>query len=453
MLGSTRGSSIIEIEMKRIILLFVFVFTLLLTSLGLAENIYVSQSGGGDGSSCVSTQSASWFNTSGNWANPKVSGKIGPGDTVYFCGTITTDLHVQKSGSDGNYIVLDGSTATNLNLKFFIESVSYITLQNAPFYNLADNHDAIHLTTTSYVLVQNNHVENCGGRPLFLEAGHDHVTIKNNFLQNAIGNADLTTENDVIGVHRATNLIIEGNYLYDQSANTNHVDTIQTWCTFDQENCHDWDIRYNMLILDAGGDPDKSWLMFSNIGANFYAYGNVFIGVSGASGAIPFQFSSTGAYETFTYNNTFVSKTGVHYGCLYAVGPWGDYKNNIYYQTESTSNMYCTSGSNTFSYQDAYQAAGSNNSPSCTGCIQTDPLFVNYAANDFSLQSASPARGTGTNLGSGGGIHTFDYGIAPGAKWPNPTLVQRTGNWDMGAYVYVPPSNQGVIFQGVKLQF
>ena len=41
-----------------------------------AEDLYVSQSGTGSGTSCTSPRSSSWFNTASNWANPKQDGKI-----------------------------------------------------------------------------------------------------------------------------------------------------------------------------------------------------------------------------------------------------------------------------------------------------------------------------------------------------------------------------------------
>lgn len=44
--------------------------------------------GTGDASSSSNAAGVSYFNTSSNWANPKVGGKIGPGDTIHLIGTI-----------------------------------------------------------------------------------------------------------------------------------------------------------------------------------------------------------------------------------------------------------------------------------------------------------------------------------------------------------------------------
>lgn len=69
-----------------------------------AEDLYVSQAGGGAGTSCGSAQSASWFNAAGNWGVG--STKISAGDTVHLCGTITTSLIAQGSGSVGSPITI-----------------------------------------------------------------------------------------------------------------------------------------------------------------------------------------------------------------------------------------------------------------------------------------------------------------------------------------------------------
>jgi hypothetical protein len=52
-----------------------------------ANDIYISQSGSGAGSSCSSPLSAAFFNNSSNWGT--AAGQIGPGTTVHLCGTFT----------------------------------------------------------------------------------------------------------------------------------------------------------------------------------------------------------------------------------------------------------------------------------------------------------------------------------------------------------------------------
>lgn len=101
-----------------------------------AEDIYISQTlqGGDSGVSCANSHSISWFNTSGNWGNPKVSGKIGPGDTAHLCGTMSTNLIVQASGSNGSPITIlfekgaKFSAPTWTGTAITINTKNYITL-------------------------------------------------------------------------------------------------------------------------------------------------------------------------------------------------------------------------------------------------------------------------------------------------------------------------------------
>jgi hypothetical protein len=72
-----------------------------------------------------------------------------------------------------------------------------------------------------------------------------------------------------------------------------------------------------------------------------------------------------------------------------------------------------------------------------TGSVPGDPSFSNPNGNDFTLQSSSPAIGTGLNLGP-----SFEMALAPSAVWPSnvATTGQNNsgGGWDLGAYVHGP---------------
>lgn len=68
-------------------------FAILLSVAARGETFYVSQAGGGG------TNAMAWFNGATNWANPKTSGKVGPGDLVFFVGTITNEVFLRGSGT------------------------------------------------------------------------------------------------------------------------------------------------------------------------------------------------------------------------------------------------------------------------------------------------------------------------------------------------------------------
>ena len=66
---------------------------------------YVGQSsaGSGNGSSCANEEPATWLNNSANWGAGKA---IAPGTVVGLCGTITSPLAAQGSGTSGNPITV-----------------------------------------------------------------------------------------------------------------------------------------------------------------------------------------------------------------------------------------------------------------------------------------------------------------------------------------------------------
>ena len=95
--------------------------------------VYIGQSAAGaaNGSSCANQLAASFFNSGSNWGNG--ASQIGPGTTVHLCGTITTALVAQGSGSSGNPITLQWESGASLSV--------------------CNNVGALQLTTKSYFTV------------------------------------------------------------------------------------------------------------------------------------------------------------------------------------------------------------------------------------------------------------------------------------------------------------
>jgi hypothetical protein len=89
---------------------FLTLSLILITTLGAspaaAKDIYVAQTavGAANGADCADALSASWFNTGGSWGSG--ASQIGAGTTVHLCGTITSSLTVQGSGSSGSPITI-----------------------------------------------------------------------------------------------------------------------------------------------------------------------------------------------------------------------------------------------------------------------------------------------------------------------------------------------------------
>lgn len=99
--------------MRRILLILGFLFALPI--MASANDVYISQSGSGSGTSCGSSQSAAYFNNGANWNFAPTGVQIGPGTTVHVCGTVTTTLFFQGSGAPGNTITLLAESGARLS--------------------------------------------------------------------------------------------------------------------------------------------------------------------------------------------------------------------------------------------------------------------------------------------------------------------------------------------------
>jgi hypothetical protein len=87
-------------------LLAAAIFILFSCTMAFAEDIYIAQTaaGGNTGVNCSNAHSITWLNTSGNWGTG--ADKVSAGDTVHLCGSFTTGLTAQASGSSGSPITL-----------------------------------------------------------------------------------------------------------------------------------------------------------------------------------------------------------------------------------------------------------------------------------------------------------------------------------------------------------
>jgi hypothetical protein len=169
-------------------------------------------------------------------------------------------------------------------------------------------------------------------------------------------------------------------------------------------------------------------------------YSNIFQAQSGGSGSGGIAFDSNySGMNAHIYDNTIVEYAG-SFALLLNITGSGSFSlsNNIIYNTDAGGVVTGI----TFASRDHNLWFGPN-IPSCSGfptdICGRDPLFTNYAGNDFSLKSGSPAIGLGANLGT-----SFNQYPLPGATWPNPQLGTRPGSgaWDTGAYSFGASASQ-----------
>lgn len=427
--------------MARLAVLFVGAIALT-AAFACAEEFYLTESGGGTGVSCTSPRSAAWFNSAANWANPKLSGRIGPGDTVHLCGEIATGLRFQGSGSNGSYITVDGQGATlGSAFSFSTNAVSWWRIQNAVWRDGATT-NLLAVTGGSNGVFTAARADNVSWAPLIWLGQYNglpnNIVISNSYLRT--GAADYgDTQHDIIMTEGSTNVFVEGNYLEMRAGGAGpqaHNDIIQAYEKGGSSagNPSNWTIRDNWLVMNSAATNDRSWLMLERLAGTNYIYGNVFLGVRGAESANGIACGLLSNSDVLNiFNNTFVAKNGASNNVLNLGLPGKAYvTNNIFHlqgQTALTGTMPIVRSHNLWF---------GTNTPSCSGlpteiCGQ-DPQFVNYTANEFSLRRTSPAFASGTNLGAPPAGHIYDRGIAAYSTWPNPSRVTRATNWDRGAY-------------------
>ena len=397
--------------------------------------VHIAQTAQGmaDGSSCINARAAAWFNSAGNWGNGTT--QIAPGTMVRLCGTVSTNLTFQGSGTAGAYIVIDGTGAKYSgtfsngaarswwqvrNVTWTDGSSGLMTINggsNGVFTgNYADN------VTDGVFLAQYNGVN----RP-------DNITISNNFIRTTaadIGNSQL----DMIYTEGSTNVVVEGNYLEMRAGGTGsyaHDDVIQTWEKGGTSGGPpaNWTVRHNRIVMNSNATNDRSWMMMESLSGTVNIVGNEFIGLKGAGEANGISASGNRSDAVFNiYNNTFVSKGSASNNVMNLSGSGvAHLTNNIVhtvYQTALTGTMSRTRSNNLW--------YGSN-IPSCQSSeiCGKDPQFVSYTNNQFGLASGSPATGMGHNLGS-----SYASYVLPTATWPAPALGRRPGTdaWCMGAH-------------------
>jgi len=302
------------------------------------------------------------------------------------------------------------------------------------------------------VTVQNCHFDNVAGLG-YSDSNLTHdLDIKNNFIRTS---ANTKTQTDVVTFGDAVNVTIEGNYLVNQAPGQNnngqHNDVIQTFHSGagGANNPSGWVVRYNWIGLTMNTPfrtGDNSWMQLESFdnaaGFGLKIYGNVFVGGDGTtnSGNNGFGMDTHGITSTnYVYNNTVIRKNGPDrtIGWISANGTLF-MRNNVGMATSGQNSVDVdvaafTPGTGGWDYNFWYQFDGSVTSGSWGphGSTSTNPLFANYNGDDFSLTAASPLIGAGdSTIGS-----EFSQGIAPGATWPNPTLVTRPNSaWDVGAF-------------------
>jgi hypothetical protein len=315
------------------------------------SNIYIAQSamGANSGADCADAYAVGFFNKSSDWGTG--ASQIAPGTTVHLCGTISSALTIEGSGSSTspitilfesgammsapnwgeggaaiggsgiNYITIDGGTngtiqatsnGTGLATQVDDTGVALYNCSNCIIRNLTVSNMYVHTYTPTdesgentggiYIANGNNiamysntvHDAKWGVAYSFNTAGNSNVTLYNNIVYHCDHGVALESGDPNASLSNATvygNNIYDG-YLWDDNANDNHHDGIHTWAV-------------------QSGTSISGLMVYSN-----YIHGNWGFGLN----AFIYMEVESGGLEnnSLAFNNLLVDSTTLsHYGCGY----------------------------------------------------------------------------------------------------------------------------------------
>jgi hypothetical protein len=446
-----------------------------------AASYYVTQSGSG---------AANGTSSANAWSLGTYQGSSAPtgGDTVFFSGTFTSTVNLNRSGTGngaarltydftaatltnanpriligGNYVNVSGgmmSTSTgNADLVDFNGQMHDVTISGWN-YGPADQTSQstfIGLENCYNLLVTNNHMDGICFMWGDSTLNHD-VVISNNFMRTPVNPNGVDVQLDVIRVGDMANMTIEGNYIENQSestANNGHDDCIQNYTKGGSNGGSptNWVVRYNYLVMNdhTGGSGDNSFFMMQSMDGNpaLVCYGNVFevpVGATTGNNGVAVTRDNGGTY--YFYNNTFV-RHGSAGGNSIEFEDTGTFyaENNVCEADPGIGsagiNWLMTKGvwyyNFFYNWPDGQTTGVAAAGPH--GSTSMNPTFTNYSGNTVSLATSSPLIGKGdSTIGA-----AYNQGIATGATWPNPSLVTRpTNSWDAGAFQSGVASSQPV---------
>lgn len=254
---------------------------------GAAEDHYVTQSGAGneDGTTIGDAWAVAAFNDSGNWdlnANT-ANDVIGPGDTVYFSGTITSQIIPAGNGTSGNPIILDGYKAgdcdpinsectdsalvqmtrnsSESNRGMMIENKDYITVQDFRFKEVQTGifiRGGASTGESDFIIIKRCYVYNAWAVGIELGKYFNNANGNNNCtIGGALGDGNylLDTMNGGensrhLGLYEATNAVISYN-----KVDTTFGDSRPSYSSncIGMNNCNKVLVEYNTLSNAVGG--------------------------------------------------------------------------------------------------------------------------------------------------------------------------------------------------------
>lgn len=418
-------------------------------SLSIGTNLLNAKSYYIDNGLDASGDGASWRTAWNSFANINWN-IVSPGDTIYISGGTTSKTYAEtltigKSGAAEKHIVISKGSEAQHNGTVLIdgeyerygvrsEGFSYVTIQNIHFDR---NSHSLRIRNGTHFVVQGLRINARMGRGIHWE-NISNGLISNCHITTDIGAFDYQTDgvylqfgnnnrvdkcrivisnnhpnphSDGIQLYKETNPTISNNYI-EQNV-TNALDNNGIW----SETCSGTYTVFNNVIYTPYAEPYFNTFGYLERGANvsLRIYNNTFVG-----GNSPNVLTIDDS-DAIIKNNIFVGTySGIGVILSNNLNDNSNLNYNLYgFLNSAGAIVRFGSGGNKTIRQ--LQTLGAE----IHGLDRINPLFVDIAKRDFSLQSGSPAIDAGVSMGS-------EFGVDQ-----NGVLRPQRNGWDMGAFEYM----------------
>jgi hypothetical protein len=259
-------------------------------------------------------------------------------------------------------------------------------------------------------------------------------TIRNNYIHDFRKDSDENATEDTsinqtgITMYGAQNGLIEHNLIENCGAGIYFKDTGAFQATLGNTIRYNWISLAEVLAAVSNGQGIRWSLLQTGLGHDTNTiYQNVITDCL-------YAFGNVTSWNDDVYNNTVVRCTaGVgtpgnangarYWNNIFSVTDWVmlssggtqaghtvcDFEHNLYYGFGASTFMTDANNHSFAQWLTEYDPDQDRDSPAS---VNSDPLFTNAAADDFTLQAGSPARSLASNLGVGTDAGAYQYGVS-----------------------------------------
>ena len=228
-------------------------------------SVFVAQTSAGaaNGSSCANAKPAAWFNDASNWGPGQ---SIAPGAIVGLCGTISSDLTVQGSGSAGNPITIYFEPGAKLSQPACAEVC--LTLSDRSYITVDGGQNGIIENTANGTGLANDVADSAIAADPCTNCTIEYVTIQNIYVRRSQSDTGAGASGSGCMSVSGSNLTVADNTM-----------DYAHWCVYVDENRHTTDSNLRFYGNDISNTDHGIALAFYDDAGGaglgpFYFYDN-----------------------------------------------------------------------------------------------------------------------------------------------------------------------------------